>query len=385
MIVPWIIVVIIFNGFVMYFITKAYLSTVQKLKAFREILSNISARSPCFFPCYGKFFGIITIRSAKVENMTRDMFDYLQDQHSSTWYLFLICSQTFGYYLDILVTVFLAILTFQFLAFKDGSTLSGSVSLAITQASVLNGMVQAGIRFNTEVISNMVSVERILQYVNIDKEDDDNPSKPDLPKNWPGSGKIEFQNTALKYAPEESLVLKDFEYHRISRRKRTGAGKSSLIAAIFRLAPIEGKIIVDGVDISLLELKLLRSKISIIPQEPVLFSTSVRENLDPLQENDDEILWRVLEKNRYFNTEKRFCTHFKDCTVLTIAHRLNSVVDADNVLVMDHGRVVEYGHPHELLQQPDGYFVKMINESGVAEEEHLKIIANENFRKKSRK
>lgn len=192
---------------------------------------------------------------------------------------------------------------------------------------------------------------------------------------------------------------------------RTGAGKSSLTVAIFRLAELKGSILIDGIDTGNVHLKELRKKVSILPQEPMLFSATLRKNLDPTCEYEDEAIWsalREVELNRIFvsldgeldksslstgqrqllclarailkrnnilildeatanvdaNTEalirKTIRTRFKNSTVLTIAHRLNTVMDCDKILVMDQGKLVEYGAPQVLLKKNNGYLAKML-------------------------
>lgn len=202
---------------------------------------------------------------------------------------------------------------------------------------------------------------------------------------------------------------------------RTGAGKSSLIAALFRLAPFEGSVYIDGVNTVTIGLHELRNKVSIIPQEPVLFSGTLRKNLDPFDEYTDDVLWsaleevelkdivndlpeglssRVMEGGSNFSVGQRqlMCLaraiirkntilvldeatanvdpqtdtliqrtiqkKFANCTVLTIAHRLNTVMDSDKILVMDAGTVVEFDHPHVLLQNRNGFLFSMVQQTG---------------------
>ena len=129
----------------------------------------------------------------------------------------------------------------------------------------------------------------------------DNPTFLQPAAEWPQEGRVEFSDIELRYAPDEKDVLHNLSFKTEPREKvgivgRTGAGKSSLVAALFRLAEPRGKIIIDGVDVLKIGLKDLRSKISIIPQDPLVFTGTFRRNLDPFSEHDDASLWRVLEE-----------------------------------------------------------------------------------------
>lgn len=163
---------------------------------------------------------------------------------------------------------------------------------------ILTGMVQYGIRQAAETMQQMTSVERILQYTDLPSESS-SPQKP--VKGWPSRGKVVFNKMTLRYDPEGSPVLKGLDFTiqpgwKVGIVGRTGAGKSSLIGALFRLAHIEGKIFIDDVETGSIDLQELRSKISIIPQDPVLFSATIRYNLDPFEAYSDADIWRALEE-----------------------------------------------------------------------------------------
>lgn len=201
-----------------------------------------------------------------------------------------------------------------------------------------------------------------------------------------------------------------------------------MISALFRLAKIEGSLWIDSVDANKVELSKLRSKISIIPQEPFLFRGTLRKNLDPIAEFEDALLWSALEDvelKESFDTldslinsggsnlslgqrqliclarailkrnrilildeatanidlatdafiQKTIRRKFKDCTVLTIAHRLDTVMDSDKILVMDNGRAVEFEHSFLLLQNDDSYLSKLVQETDNATITKLKDMA----------
>lgn len=142
------------------------------------------------------------------------------------------------------------------------------------------------------MVNQMTSVERIQEYADLVPERDDQDKEP--PKSWPEFGIIEYRNVSMKYSPNGSKVLDNLNFIINSKEKigivgRTGAGKSSLIQVLFRLVDFEGNIYIDETDTKSVSLNKLRSKISIIPQDPVLFSGSLRKNLDPFDEFDDTV------------------------------------------------------------------------------------------------
>lgn len=176
--------------------------------------------------------------------------------------------------------------------------------MAITQAMGMTGMVQWGMRQSAELENTMTAVERVVEYDTIQSEGE-LQSKEDKkpPKSWPEEGKIVFDELSLRYFPDpkSEYVLKSLNFEIKSCEKvgivgRTGAGKSSLINALFRLSYNDGNVMIDGRNINEMGLHDLRSKVSIIPQEPVLFSGTMRYNLDPFDEYSDAKLWEALEE-----------------------------------------------------------------------------------------
>ncbi|CAH1098768.1 unnamed protein product [Psylliodes chrysocephalus] len=434
---PMMMVPTIVLGIIFYWFRVVYLKCAQAIKRLEG-----TSRALLFSHVSVSYHGLSTIRSANAEQMLIKEFDVLQDQHTSTWFLFIASSTTFGFYLDVISTTFLALVTFQFLIFQDENTLGGSVGLVISQSLILTNMLQFGVRQSTEVASNMISVERVMQYTKLKKEHPLETIGQKPPLDWPSKGKIHFKNTSLSYAPELSPVLKNLNIDIGSAEKvgivgRTGAGKSTLIASLFRLAPIEGTILIDDFDTAQLGLRDLRSNISIIPQEPVLFSASLRYNLDPFEKHEDKVLWEALEhvelrdvftdlsmtineggsnlsagqrqliclaraivKNKKILVmdeatanvdpgtdsliQRTIRERFKDCTVLTVAHRLVTIMDSDRVLVMDAGQAMEFDHPHNLLKNSESFLSKMVNETGPDMADKLKLIALNAYRYKNK-
>lgn len=285
-------------------------------------------------------------------------------------------------------------------------------------------MFQWGIRQWTELETQMTCVERIVEYTKLDSEE--NPQNSTPPPSWPSEGIIKFSSVSLRYSPDEPYVLKNLNFTIRSNEKvgivgRTGAGKSSLIYAMFQLTKTEGEIIIDNFNITQISLHNLRSKISIIPQEPVLFSGTIRKNLDPFDEYSDEELWNSLEEvelkkvvaelplglnyavsesgsNFSVGQRQLLClaraiirnnkillldeatanvdphtdsliqkairTKFSNCTVLTIAHRLHTVMDSNKILVMNFGKMVEFDHPYLLLKNKSTMFYSMVQQTG---------------------
>ncbi|KAG4075759.1 hypothetical protein HA402_003585 [Bradysia odoriphaga] len=324
----------------------------------------------------------------------------------------------------------------------------GTVGLAILSSLNLISLSQWGIRQSAELENQLISVERIIEYTKLPSEpalESDGMNAP--PPNWPSHGNIEFKALSLRYSEHSGRVLRDMTFrinakvkvslgkntfqefmsdHCTTQEKvgvvgRTGAGKSSIIQSLFRLAENEGQILIDGVDIGVIGLHDLRKKISIIPQEAVLFSNTIRFNLDPFSERSDDELWdsldraelksmvstmkdgidsKILDGGSNFSAGQRqlVClaramlrnnkilfldeatanvdtdtdkliqetirSRFADCTVITVAHRLNTVMDSDKVLVVDAGKVVEFDHPYTLSQMQNGTLKQLLDQTG---------------------
>ncbi|KAG7207731.1 hypothetical protein KM043_009345 [Ampulex compressa] len=433
---PWLLIPTVLIGIIFYYLRVFYLATSRSVKRLEGI-----TRSPVFAHLSATLQGLPTIRAFGAGQILTKEFDQHQDLHSSAWFIFIASSRAFGFWLDIFCLVYIILVTMSFLVLDNGgpgSMEGGNVGLAITQSIGLTGMFQWGMRQSAELENQMTSVERILEYSKVDSE----PaleSKPDKkPKEeWPQEGKVEFKGVFMRYAPLEPPVLKNLNFAIQPREKigivgRTGAGKSSLISAIFRLADLEGVIEIDGIDVSEIGLHDLRSKISIIPQEPFLFSGSLRNNLDPFDSYRDDVLWQALEEvelkemgldahvneggsNLSVGQRQLVCLaraivrnnpilvldeatanvdprtdeliqttirkKFERCTVLTIAHRLNTVMDSDRILVMDAGSAVELDHPYTLLQSDTGYLKSMVHETGSAMAEALTEVAKQSYMK----
>ncbi|KAH0534630.1 hypothetical protein KQX54_006034 [Cotesia glomerata] len=320
--------------------------------------------------------GLMTIRSRgkDVERMLCNEFDHYQDIHTGAWYLTITTGSAFGLILDLISCVFVTCVCYSLILMDPENTFGGSVGLAISQSLILTGMLQYGVKQTAEVQSQMTSVERIIQYTDLPKEGPMESTHPP-PSDWPSKGDVKWQNVSMSYKAEDPPVLKNIDLVIESGWKvgvvgRTGAGKSSLISALFRLADdgLQGKIIIDDLDTKSIGLQDLRAHISIIPQEPILFSETLRYNLDPfglttanIDSQTDAMIQRTIR------------TKFANCTVITIAHRLNTIIDSDRVLVMDNGNAAEFGSPYELLiENSKSMFAEMVDQTGSIMAEKLR-------------
>ena len=284
------------------------------------------------------------------------------------------------------------------------------------------------VRNTCTVETSVVAVERLKEYVDIEQEAEwvTNGDKPGA--DWPTEGSIQFEEYSTRYRRGLELVLRDVSFEVRGSEKigivgRTGAGKSSLTQALFRIIEAaSGKIVIDGVDIATVGLHQLRNKMTIIPQEPVLFSGTLRMNLDPLEEYTDEKLFDALKLahlDNFVSSLKEGLEHtvaegggnlsvgqrqlvclarallrptkilvldeataavdletdeliqatirkeFSKATVITIAHRLNTILDYDKILVINHGRVAEFESPENLLKNKNSMFHDMCKKAGL--------------------
>lgn len=265
-----------------------------------------TARSPVYSHSNATLQGLSTIRAFRAEEILVNEFDAHQDLNTSAWYLFLATARAFALWLEVTCVIYSASVIFSFLLFATESR-GGNVGLAITQCFNLIFICQWGMRQTAELVNQMTSVERVVEYSSLKSEppmESENKYRP--PKDWPQHGGIRFNNLSLRYsANSKDPILKDLSFivkpkEKIGIVGRTGAGKSSIIQALFRLALNDGTIEIDGIDIGTLGLHDLRSRISIIPQDPIIFSGTLRYNLDPFGQKSDEEIWKALEQVSYF-------------------------------------------------------------------------------------
>lgn len=259
------------------------------------------ARSPVYSHANQTFQGLTTIRAMEAMPQMEKIFHMHQNINSSALFLYTSANRAFSFWTDLICVVYILAVTFSFLVINK-SFYSGDVGLAITQSMTLVIMCQWGMRQTAELENKMTSVERVLEYAKTPSEPPlDTLKHLHLSKEWPQTGHLRFKDLYMRYYPQGNSILKGLSFESRPMEKigivgRTGAGKSSIIQAIFRLAENEGLIEIDGQDIAQLGLHDLRSRISIIPQDSVLFSGTLRFNLDPFNERSDEALWGALQE-----------------------------------------------------------------------------------------
>ncbi|CAG2110955.1 unnamed protein product, partial [Medioppia subpectinata] len=258
-------------------------------------------RSPVYSHVSTTLNGLASVRAFGAQEMFEKQFYVYQDDHSATWMLDLDSCSAFAILIDGLCFVYIAIIFAVFMVFPEKLG-AGDAGLALSSALMLTGMTEWGIRKSAEMESDMTSVERIIEYSKLPQEaalTAHESRKP--PADWPQRGRIEFRDVSLYYKGSDEPVLKNLNCVIKSGEKigivgRTGAGKSSIISALFRMVEPKGEIVMDGINTGSIGLRELRSKISIIPQDPVVFTGSVRKNLDPFGEYSDQNLWSALEE-----------------------------------------------------------------------------------------
>ncbi|KAB0353834.1 hypothetical protein FD755_023472 [Muntiacus reevesi] len=294
-VIPWIAIPVIPLGIIFFVLRRYFLETSRDVKRL-----ECTTRSPVFSHLASSLRGLWTIRAYKAEQKFQEVFDACQDLHSEAWFLLLTTSRWLAVYLDVTYAIFVTIVAFGTLILVETLTL-GQVGLVLSLTVTLTGMFQWCIRQSAEVENMMISVERGIEYSDLKKEAPwEYEYRP--PPSWPHEGRIYFDDINFRYNSYGPLVLKDLSAFIDPREKlgivgRTGAGKSSLIAALFRLSEPEGSIQIDGILTTNIGLHDLRKKMSVAPQEPFLFTATMRNNLDPFNEHSDEELWNALEES----------------------------------------------------------------------------------------
>ncbi|XP_053167408.1 ATP-binding cassette sub-family C member 2-like isoform X2 [Hemicordylus capensis] len=420
---PLFILVVVPLGYFYFTIQRYYIASSRQIRRL-----NGTSHTPIISHFSETLLGVSTVRAfghqERFINQNKDVIS----ENLVCFYNNVISNRWLAVRLEFLgnLMVFFAALLAVFAGKKvDSATVGLSISYALNITQSLNFWVRKA----CEIETNGISIERVCEYADIDKEAPWILSKRP-PVGWPTEGVIQFVNYQVRYRPDLGLTLQDVSFQTCKEEKigiigRTGAGKSTLTNCLFRIIEkAGGKIIIDGIDISTIGLHDLRGNLNIIPQDPVLFSGTLQSNLDPLGKYSDLELWDALElcdlKNFVQSLPKKLLheiseggenlsvgqrqlvclarallrktkvlildeatasvdmetdnlvqstirKEFHNCTVLTIAHRLHSIMDSDRVLILDSGRIAEFDTPHGLLQQK-GLFHQMVSDTGIQQD-----------------
>ncbi len=412
-------------GILYVLLQKFYMTTARHVKRLESI-----SKSPIYAHFSESLTGAVSIRAYRQQERFIQASQEKVQTNTTCSYLALACNRWLAVRLEVLGN-FIVVFSSLFAILAKDEISSGVTGLTISYSfNIIMSMNWLVITFS-ELEMSSVALERIIEYMDNPEEAEwqrpDSDSK--LPKTWPEKGSVRFDKYQTRYRPELDLVLKGVDMdvkagEKIGICGRTGAGKSSLTLSLFRIIePAGGSISIDGVDISELGLHPLRSGLTIIPQDPVLFTGELRFNLDPMGDHSDMELWKALELahlkdhvtklpegldheisegggNFSMGQRQLLCLarallrktkilildeatasvdletddliqatirrEFADCTVLTIAHRMNTILDSSRIAVFSDGRLAEMGSPQELLEDSSSAFSGLVKRSGRA-------------------
>ena len=397
------------------------------------------SKSPIFVAFGAALNGLETIRAFIKQRQTMEVFEasYLE-ANMRAWYHWLLVNRWVGFRLDMLSFLLLMAIVMLgvSLAFSTTEIDPGLLAIAITYAIQLSGVFQYTVRLSAKCETMMTSAERILFYASLPSEPNHSDAESTLPvvastnggeqKQIISEPHISFRDVYVRYRHDLPMILCGISFD-ISRGEkigivgRTGSGKSSLALSLLRLNDVyKGSIFMGGVDTSKLSLASLRKRIGVVPQEPILFTGSLRHNLDPTGTRADSDLWAALdavgmrslaqdspeepatldkfvqERGSNFSVGERQCLSmaralleesdlyimdeatanidqdsdakiqtllrtsnvFSHATIITIAHRISTIEDSSRIIVLEAGRIVEMGTPEE-LRALGGHFSKI--------------------------
>ncbi|XP_053094677.1 ATP-binding cassette sub-family C member 3 isoform X5 [Pangasianodon hypophthalmus] len=405
-----------------WWVQRFYVATSRQLKRLESV-----SRSPIYSHFSETITGTSVIRAYGLSTSFVLMSDMKVDENQKSYYPGIVSNRWLGVRIEFIgncIVLFAAL----FAVIGKDNLSEGLVGLSVTYALQVTMSLNWMVRMTSDLESNIVAVERVKEYSETPPEapwevEDKKPSS-----DWPPEGNVEFTDYSVRYREGLDLVLRNISLQvkggeKIGIVGRTGAGKSSMTLCLFRLLEAAGgEITIDGVKIAEIGLHDLRTKLTIIPQEPVLFSGTLRMNLDPFDKYSDDDIWNALKlshlhkfvsnqqaklelecteggENLSVGQRQLVClarallrktrilildeataaidletddliqstirTQFEDCTVFTIAHRLNTIMDYTRVLVLDKGQIAEFDTPANLIAQK-GIFHGMARDAGLA-------------------
>ncbi|EQC27313.1 hypothetical protein SDRG_14934 [Saprolegnia diclina VS20] len=410
---PLFAVILLPTGWAYWQSQRYYLHTARELQRLESI-----SKSPVLSLFGETLEGLSTIRAAAAESAFAATFDARVNRNVQALWLNFSVNCWLSLRLEVAGTVvasFAGLCAVWVHAQGSSALFAGLAGVSLSYAFTMTKYMTQSVTNYSSLQTQMIAVERMDAYTRVRTEAVGGSS---VPPAWPTTGAVAFHNVGLRYQPKRPLVLQNVTFAvpggaKVGVVGRTGAGKSSLVVALMRLVEVDaGRITIDGVDVATVPLHRLRDAVSIVPQDPVLFSGSLRYNLDPLQLYSDDRLWAALkavhltgvgslddvvaERGGNYSVGERqlLCMArallkqskvivmdeatasvdpatdrrlqatirdvFADCTCLTIAHRLNTVLDADVMLVLDAGAVAEFGPPSTLLANPDGLLSHLV-------------------------
>ncbi|XP_033840126.1 ATP-binding cassette sub-family C member 3 isoform X2 [Periophthalmus magnuspinnatus] len=416
-------VVIVPLIFIYVFVQRFYVATSRQLKRLESV-----SRSPIYSHFSETVTGSSVIRAYGRQSAFVLMSDIKVDENQKSYYPGIVSNRWLGVRIEFIgncIVLFAALFAVTGKENLSPGLVGLSVSYALQVTMSLNWMV----RMTSDLENNIVAVERVKEYSETQTEAPWEIEDKKPPPDWPLQGNVQFKDYSVRYREGLDLVLKNLSLsvkggEKIGIVGRTGAGKSSMTLCLFRLLEAAGgEITIDDVKIAEIGLHDLRSKLTIIPQEPVLFSGTLRMNLDPFDKYSDEEVWKALEhahlhkfvsnqpaqlqlecaeggENLSVGQRQLVClarallrktrilildeataaidletddliqstirTQFDECTVFTIAHRLNTIMDYTRVLVLDKGKIAEFDTPANLMSQR-GIFYGMAKDAGLAQ------------------
>ena len=424
-IIPLIIILFIPATIIFWAIQVLYVNTSRQLKRLESV-----SRSPIYSHFGETITGAPTIRAFGMQSEFIQQSDKKVDFNQICYFPTVVTNRWLAFRLEAIGNI----ITFgaaMYCILQKGSVSQGDVGFVISYSLSITQVLQWVVRMTADVETNIVGVERIMEYSELPLEAPwvDPMSRP--AESWPESGEVTIKNLGIRYREGLDLVIHSIDCkinggEKIGIVGRTGAGKSSLTVALFRIVEAAlGSIEIDGVDISSIGLHDLRKKLTIIPQDPVLFSGTLRMNLDPFNSYSDSDIHNALalsnlqdfvqslEKGLLHEVseggdnlsvgqrqlvclarallrktkvlildeataavdletddliQKTIRSEFADCTVLTIAHRINTIMDYDKIMVLDKGRLIEYDTPEALMNNSSSVFYSLAKDAGIAVE-----------------